>query len=195
MEPITIATSFASIVSLIGQYRSERGAKEKADFNEFIQWLQETQHQDLKELLEINTKATISIKALLNEDRELLLAKIDDLDSALASYASKFEGFSELASAIKPEVVLSAQALSILRQFEASGGSKMIQLKSLGPVQYLFLDGNGQLEIDEPRFIEDDINTLIELGLLRQDYNRKGGSLYVYTRAASKLVASIENDS
>ncbi len=195
MEPITVATSFASIVSLLGQYRSEHGAKKQADFNEFIQWLQESQHQDIKELLEINTKATISIKALLNEDREVLLSRIGELDNALAAYASNLEGFSGLASAINPEVVLSSQAISILRQFEVSGGSKMIQLKSLGPVQYLFLDGNGQLEIEEPRFIEDDINILIELGLLRHDYNSNGESIYVYTRAASKLVGSIENDS
>ena len=191
MEPITAATSFASIVSLVGQYRAERSAMELVDFNDFIKWLQETQHQELKKLLEINTKATISIKALLNEDRELLLDKINSLDNALAAYASKFEGFYDLASAISPEAVLSGQALNVLKQFEASGASKMIPLKSTGPIAFLFLDGSGQLEIEEPRFIEDDINTLIDLGLLRHDYTSKGESLYVYTRAASKLVESI----
>lgn len=195
MEPITAATSFASIVSLLGQYCSDHGAKEQTDFNDFIKWLQETQHQDLKELLEINTKATIGIKALLNEGRELLLEKINNLDNALAAYASILEGFSDLASAINPEVVLSSQALSILRQFETSGGSTMIQHKKIGgPIGFLFLDGNGQLEIEEPRFIEDDINILVELGLLRHDYNSNGESLYVYTRVASKLVTSINND-
>lgn len=191
MEPITVAASFASIVSLVGQYRAERGSTDQANFNDFIQWLIETQHQDLKELLEVNTKATISIKALLNQDREILLDRINSLDNALSAYASNLEGFSELASAINPEAILSAQALNVLRQFESSGASKMIQLKTTGPIAYFFMDGTGELEIEEPRFIEDDINVLVEIRLLRHEYNSSGSSIYVYTRAAHKLVGDI----
>jgi len=195
MEPITLASSFATIVSLLGQFCSERSAESQAGFSEFSQWLIETQHQDLKKLLELNTNATISIKALLDQDKDILLDRINKLDNALASYASSLEGFSELAGAINPEAVLSSQALDVLRQFEKSGASKLIRLKTTGPISFLFLDANGELEIEEPRFIEDDLSTLIDLGLLREDYNSNGDTLYVYTRAASRLVNERKNDS
>ena len=188
MEPITLASSFATIVSLLGQFRSERSAESQAGFNEFNQWLNETQHQDLKKLLELNTSATISIKALLNQDKDILLDRINKLDNALASYASSLEGFSELAGAINPEAVLSSQALDVLRQFEESSASKLTRLKTTGSIRFLFLDANEELEIEEPRFIEDDLSTLVDLGLLRKDHNSNGDTLYVYTRAASRLV-------
>lgn len=45
------------------------------------------------------------------------------------------------------------------------------------------------LEITEQRFVEDDLNTLVEYGLLRHDYNPKGDNIYIFTRAASRLVS------
>lgn len=195
MEPLSAATSFATIVSLVGQFRAERSAKEQANFNEFMQWLQETQHKELKDLLEINTKATISIKAILNQDRNLILERINNLDKALTAYASGLEGFSTLGDALHPDAILSEQALDILRQFEVSGASKILQLNASNEIVFLFMDGSGQLEISEPRFIEDDLSTLVELGLIRHDYNSKGENIYLYTRAGSRLVGNSKKDS
>lgn len=188
-----IAESFATIVSLLGQYRAEKGNQAKLEYEDFMEWLVTTNHTEIKSLLELNTKATISIKALLNQDHKIFKQKLDKIDSALTSFASAIDGFSELANSVNPNAVLSEQALSILKQFQESGASKALELKVMGGPQYLFIDADGGLEMSEPRFISDDFYILIELGLLRQDYNSKGDNLYVFTRAAERLVSN--NDS
>ena len=196
MEPLTTATTFAALVGLIGQFRDEKSGQAQIDFNEFLEWLVKTQHEDLKVLLETNAKATIGIKAILNEDREVLLSKLESMDNALSSFASGIKGFSEIAKAINPNTLLSKQAISLLCQFDASQGSKLLEGHYVGGMRLHILDGNGgAIEVKEPRFIEDDLRTLIELGLLRQDYNSNGDNLYIYTRSASELVKSIESDS
>lgn len=53
----------------------------------------------------------------------------------------------------------------------------------------MFLETSGSLDIPEPRFAEDDFAVLVELGLLRQDYNSQGNTLYIFTRAAHQLVS------
>ena len=45
IEPITAATAFATIISLIGQYRSEQSGTEQRDFDDFQLWL-ENNHQN-----------------------------------------------------------------------------------------------------------------------------------------------------
>jgi len=46
------------------------------------------------------------------------------------------------------------------------------------------------MNISDHRFLEDDLKTLVELGLLRHDLNGKGQNLYIFTRSASELVKS-----
>ncbi len=196
MDPLSTASAFATIVGLIGQFRGEKSGGKQSDFNDFLEWLIKTQHEDLKLLLETNTRATIGIKALLNEDREVILQKLESLDIALSSFASGISGFAEVAEAINPDSSLSKQAIAILCQFDKSGGSKLLESHNSSGMALLILDGSsGNIEIQEPRFIEDDLRSLVELRLLRHDYNSKGDNLYIYTRSAAQLVNSINTNS
>ena len=184
-----IAESFATIAGLLGQYRSERSGKAQLEYNDFMEWLAKANHTQTKELLEINTNATMYIKALLNQDHEVFKQKLDKIDAAITAFASTIEDFGSLAKAVNPGSILSEQAISILRQFQNSGESKAIELKVMGGTEYMFIDSSGNLQIDEPRFVEDDLRTLLEYGLLRHEYNSKGDNLYIFTRAASRLVS------
>lgn len=187
-----VAESFAAIVALIGQFRSEKASQEQAGFGEFMEWLTKINHEEIKDLLLLNTKATIGIKAILNQDRNIVLDQLQRIDGALASFSSKFDGFSDLATALKPSSSLSKQAISILIQFENSKASKALEMKMLGGCLYQFLDGEGgQIDIDEQRFVEDDFKTLVELGLLRHDYNSKDSNLYIFTRQGASLVSEV----
>lgn len=188
-----IAESFATVVGLLGQYRSEKGAQSQLEYNDFMEWLSKANHTEVKGLLELNTSATIYIKALLNQDHEIFKQKLEKIDSALTAFASTVEGFSELAQAVNPDALLSEQAVSILEQIQESGATKVIELKMMGGTEYIFIETSGNIEITEPRFVEDDLKTLVEYGLLRHDYNSKGDNLYISTRAASRLVC--ENNS
>ncbi len=194
MEPIMLATSFATIVSLLGTYKAEGRAIEGDEFQDFMQWLIETNHADIKNLLEINTQATIGIKALLNQDRELLFQKLGAIDEVLSLIASRIDGFGEVTTALHPNIEISEQAVSVLRQLVDSEGDKFLKSGAIGrgPI-FLILGGKGgQIEYTESQFIEDDLNTLINIGLLNQDYNSKGDPLYVVTRAAVKFLAALQ---
>lgn len=195
MDAITAATLFSNIVALVGQFRTEKGELNKADFNEFLLWLTETQHHELKNIVESNLKTSIGVKALLTEKYDVLAKKLECIDSALVSFASTFEGFADLGQGLKPKAALSEQALSILQQFEASQASKILESHvSQEGLILLCIDGNGgQIEISDKRFIEDDLKGLVELGLLRHEYSPKGNNLYIFTRTASKLVNEMQS--
>lgn len=196
MDPLSIASAFATIVGLIGQFRGERSSQNQSTINDFLQWLMESNHRGLKELLENNTKASEGINSILQEDRELFLGKLESINSALLSFASGISGFSSVAEAINPNAMLSDQAISILTQFEDREASKILEVHSLQDMGLLFLDGKGgAIEIDEPLFIEDDLKILVELNLLRHDLNSSGDNLYIFTRAASGLIKSIKTNS
>lgn len=192
MEPISIATAFASIVGLLGQFQASRGSADQADYKEFLQWLVDSNHEEVKSLIETNTKTAIGIKALLNQNHDVLLQKLDALDSALSSFGSLIPGFSDISSGLYPSGgQLSEQAKQLLTQFQNTGASKVLEYHTLDGVSLKYLDGKErEMTISDPRFLEDDLKTLVELGLLRQDYNEKGDNLYIFTRTASELVQS-----
>ena len=192
MELVSGATAFASIVGLLGQFQASRGSKGQADFNEFLQWLMDSNHEEIKSLIEGNARTLVGIKALLNQNHDVLLQKLDALDCALSSFGSLIPGFSDISGGLYPEGgQLSAQAKDILSQFQASGASKILELHTYDGVDLMYLDGNeSEMNISEHRFLEDDLKRLVELGLLRQDLNGNGQNLYIFTRSASERVKS-----
>ncbi len=184
-----LISAFTTVVSLIGQFRSERSGLAAADFNEFLIWLAEANHSELKTLVEQNSRKVIGIKALLNEQYEVFHERLEMLDSALAAYASSLPGFSDLTEGLKPQAAISDQALKILQEFDSSGASKFIVEDSLDDiVALLYLDADDGIAIEDVRFLEDDLNTLVNLQLLRHGHNSRGEVIYHLTRAASSLV-------
>ena len=193
MDPLTAATTFATVISLIAEFKSQRVASGDDEFEDFQSWLAETRHEELANLLRQNVNTTLSIKALLAVDRRTLEERLEMLDRSLAGIASTLDGFNQLADALRPDAQLSTQALSIIRQFHHAKASRALQLQIIsatGPI-FHFMDGNqGAIEFSEPQFIEDDLQSLVALGLLRTDYNSSGRLVYVFTRAAAALVSN-----
>jgi len=197
MDPLTGATVFATAVSLISQFRAEQGITKKVETEEFMSWLAENRHESIKELLESNTNTTISVKALLSVNHEELIQRLESLDNALAIYASGVPELSDLANGLRPNNILSEQAISIVKQLDESGGSKILEAQKRGCIFLLITNGSkgskGQIDIVDQRFIEDDLNTLVEYGLFRHDCNSMGDNLYLLTRSASRYVASLNS--
>ena len=194
---MTAASSIATLVSLLGQFRGERQTAKEEDYKEFLNLLDETRHKELKTLIESNMQASNSIKMILSEDRSVLLEKLESLDNALAQFASGLEGFSQLVNVVRPTARLSSQAISILRQVEEVGGMYILESRTIriGGGLDLHIRGGSRsvtIAIEEQRFIEDDIRTLIELNLLRLDYTSQGNKKYIFTRVASDLVKSMK---
>ena len=189
MDPITSAASFATIVSLLSDFVSQRSAAESKSFDEFMAWLSDSRHEELRRLLQSNAATAVGVKAILNESRQDILEQLAHLDKSLASLASGIDLYRNIAGSIHPDSLLSDQAISFLSQFYDSGASKALEGKTMDGILLLFLDGkHGSVEISEPRFIEDDLDTLLSLGLLGLTHNGKGERIFKFTRAAAQLV-------
>lgn len=192
MDPLTAATTLATIVGLIGQFKGERSERDDGDFKVFLEWLLENQHEQLVELLNENQAASQGLESLIREDNAIVLEKLEALNSALTIFASSIGGLSVVAKALNPNSVLSDQALSILSQFESAGASKILESHSMDGPSYMFLNGkSGEIEFSEEQFLEDDFRVLCEYGLLRQDYNSQGTTMFRYTRSASNLIKNL----
>lgn len=187
MDPIT---AFATIVSLLADFVAHRNANDGKSFDEFMAWLSEQRHDEIRSLLELNTNTTIGIKALLGENQREILERLQSLDRQMASFAAGFDSYRSLAQAAHPTAALSPQAISLLEQFYDSGASKILQLQMDGATGLLIIDGpsNGDLQVSDPRFVQDDLTALVEMGLLDLDHNGHGDRMYLFKRTAARLV-------
>lgn len=191
------ATAFATIISLLADFKSGRDASSSKDFDIFLEWLIKNNHDDVVNLLEFNTQTTIGIKILLNKNNNVLLDRLSKIDNLLAAIVSNIDGFSDLAQGLKRESVVSDQAVNILRQMEDKQASTILELQIVGAekTEYIIMDKcGGSIQYEEPRFIEDDLSTLVELHLMRHNLNSKGANQYKITRAASKYINMIDAD-
>ena len=192
MEPLSTTTALASIIGLIGQFKTGRDSAKSQDYNEFMQWLAESNHAELKSLIEANHGTTISIKAIFNQSQEALSESLGRIDNALAAITTALTGFGDLSKSIHPNAVLSEQAIWILKQIEERQASKVLLEQRRGVAIFLVVDGNGRSFIaPEPRYIDGDMRALCDAGLLIAGSNPKGIPQWTFTRQASAFVASM----
>lgn len=189
LDPMTAATIFATIVSLLSSFKGENRAQDDDEYRTFMNWLEETRQEEVLEEIERNRDLSQAIKNLIEQNQDQVLQKLESINKAVFKIASHIEGFSEITNALNKNLQLSEQAWSILKQLDGSGGSFFLELKTIGGCSFQIMDGNGgMLEINEIRFIEDDLQTLVGLGLLIPDSNKSGYRLWRITREAANLV-------
>ena len=188
MEPLTLATSFATIVGLLNVFKSQADAREAKDLNQFLDWLQRHRHDQLVNLIQDNQQLAASLVPLIEGQHEEVMAQLARLNDLLSSLARHVAGFTPLVEASHSATMISDQAVSILHQMNAARASRCLEIRSQGGIVYEMLDGtHGRLTITDERFIEDDLATLCEFGLLRLDYNATGGRIFIITRAGASL--------
>lgn len=189
IDGLTEASAFGSIIGLITNFKGERRAKEDEEYKVFLQWLEETRQNSILEEINENRDLAKSIQNLLEQNHDTLLEKLDQINSAVFKIASSVNDFKDLAKAISNNAGISDQAMSILAQLLDSEGSFFVESKMIGGTLLHILDGKGgMVQIDEPRFVESDLQFLTELGLLILDYTTKGSRKWTLTREAVGLV-------
>lgn len=191
MDPLTFASSFATIVGLLGTYRAEKRSAEAASLAEFLEWLRGHGFEELPAEIQRNNRAASSIEAMMRENSEVLLQRLERIDRMVASLASHFEGIGQLALALRAADSLSEPAMSALRQMEAAGVDAF-WISYAGGRAPLLETMTGRFEYGEPRFLEVDLATMSELGLLRPDRTSRGEPLYRLTRTASNFVRDMQ---
>ncbi|MEJ1367987.1 MAG: hypothetical protein RPU34_12015 [Candidatus Sedimenticola sp. (ex Thyasira tokunagai)] len=183
---------FAQLVGLLSAYSSGKQADEILSITEFLQWLTEHNHAEIREIVEQNQSTLISIKALLNSGVDTINQKLDGISEQIAVLATRSNGIEELAASFAKESI-SDQAIEILALMEESETEFFLLSQSMGSKnQTLILAPGPNYTCKESRFLKDDLELMTGLELLILDYNSQGNPMYYFTRAASKLVASMK---
>lgn len=190
---MTAATAFATTISLLADFIARRDANRATTLDEFLAWLAEHRHDQIRAMLEQNISTTIAIKALLGESRQQILDRLESLDRTLARFAAGFDSYRELAIAVRPDSILSDQAMSLLDQLNDLGASKFLLVTYLDGTKSLpVVDGRGEdLTFNDPRFLEDDLAVLCEMDFLSSGRNSRGDILYSFRRAGAQFVEKI----
>ncbi len=184
-----LITAFVSLVGLLAIWKGERSGIKSQDMQQFLEWLRRHDHEQLLNLIQTNTEIGTAIQSLLENQHEEVLQRFTKLDATLASVASRISGFEGLALAMRTQPVISEQAFSILAQMNTIGTSALLEVRTREGLTFIPADrhGPGNVTIAEPRFIEDDMMVLVELGLLRLDYGSKGSRIFRITREGAAL--------
>ena len=188
MDAITLANSFATIVGLLVTFQS---SKEDADTVDFMEWLRENNHSNTAAIIENNTELQKQLSVFMSQNHNDIISQLSTLNDSMVSLASHMYGISGIASKFNDSCGLSDQALSVLREFENSGGEYIWKLKSLGGTEYS-IDASQNLNISEPRFIEDDLKTMTELNLLTHEITNQDYHRYRITRYAIEYIRAID---
>ena len=125
-------STFATIIGLMSNFMSERRAVSDDEYKEFILWLENKRHKTLVEEINSNHLLGVGIKNLLKQSQEAVISKLESLNKTILLMSSKIDGFNEIAQAIEPNLEISDQAISIVKQLEESGGSVFLEIKTLG---------------------------------------------------------------
>ena len=184
---------FATIVGLLCNFMAERRAGSDDDYKEFIEWLNAKRHNDIVELISSNAQLGLRVKSLLSENHDQVMGKLTWLCDAMSVLSSQVSGLKDIVEITSPNISISPQSVSILRQLVNSGSSAFMEIKMAGSAVYQTIDGDVKwIDVEEPRFIDDDLNTLCSLGLLSHRLGSKSSSVYGITRAAVAYVEQLE---
>ena len=191
IDPLTAANTLATIVQLVGMFKQEHQDAKDANHQKFIEWLQYHRHEDVKNIICNTAVIQAEVTNLLRQDTATILAKLEVMNSTLATLASRIDGFQGLSKSLMPDAELSEQAISILRQAVASTSTTFVYEEDAA--SGFFEDQGDSLTFSEPKFVSDDMNILERCGLISQ---RDGGSdafkIYGITRAGTKYIEVID---
>jgi hypothetical protein len=173
---------------LLGVFNAERRAGETATIDQYVQWLRSHQHEQLANLILDNAELARSIQDLIANQHDEVMAKLRSLDRVLSEVASHIIDFKPIADAMAVQSRLSDQAIQILHQLNEAEASRFMELKISGGTSFQIWDGKrGVINMGDVRFIEDDLATLCDLGLLMPDFGTGGDRFFTITRAGAAV--------
>ena len=190
MDPLALTGAFATIVGLLANFKSERSS---ANLEEFMSWLREQHQEKLAQAIGQNKELASELASLLATKHEELVARLSSLNEQIARVAGQIEGFSGIARLLGQQPALSQQARSVLKQIVESGANFVMEHKlSTGkPTEFIFMGGAaGQVQYGEPKFINEDLELLVTMGLLRLELTSKGTRKFSPTRAGVEHLRS-----
>ncbi len=191
MDAITLANSFAAMVGLLVSFQSTR---DETNLSDFLEWLRENNNANTAHIIENNTELQQQLSIFINQNHDEVMIQLSTLNNLMVSIASRMDGLSGLASTFEFENGLSDQAIDVLRQFANSNSKSMYRCETTdGQVDYLLI-GAKSIEYDESRFIDADVQSLVENRLIVKEHSPSDDAVYGITRQATAFINSLKND-
>ena len=190
MDPLT---SFVTIVSLLAAFESS--SQGRNDIKEFKDWLNENNYAYMTAIIDNNESLHQDLSLFMNQNHDQVMSQLATLNDLMVSIASHMQGLGNIASSFAPNSGLSEQAVDVLRQFVESGSVRIlhIQTQSYEGIDNIYSLDNGGIEYSEQRFIEADIDSLVNAGLITMTKGNNGGGIYRITRQAVSFIDAIDS--
>ena len=186
--------AFATIVSLLASFQS--GREGKKDIEEFKNWLNENNYGYMTAIIDNNESLQQDLTSFMNQNHDQVMAQLSTLNNLMVSLASHMQGLGGIASSFDTNNGLSDQAIDVLRQFVKSSGVEMRHLQTWsyeGQSNIYYLD-DSEVDYNEPRFIEADVDGLVHAGLITLTRGSKGSAIYKITRQAVRFIDAVDNN-
>jgi hypothetical protein len=200
MDPLTLASTLATLVQLLGQFKDERQTAEvetDATIDEYLEWLRRNNHEQLVGLINNHIELSQSLEELIQGQHSELLSKLGQIGDAIGQVSAQVQAIAKGSDASPRSAELSPQAISMLRQMAEANATSLLELKSMRGTQFRLRDANGKslrdLNVEDQRFIDDDLATLDELGLLALEFTDQGYRRFRLTRAGASVGESQQN--
>lgn len=190
-----LSSGLPQIVGLLATFYSIKN--DNAGLDEFKEWLIETNNEYAIKIIENHHQLQDGLSVMMNANHDENMAQLYQLTDLIGDIANKIESSAKLGSSYKTNPELSEQAISVLRQFVESGSSTIYHMKLNSgrglPHQYT-LNGTGEnIQYDEPKFIEEDIESLVSKELITKTLGSKGGKTYNITRRAVAFIKTLDD--
>jgi hypothetical protein len=189
MIDLSTASALGTVAGLIGQFVSSRkdsaSAQNVSEGEAFLIWLNEHDHKEVTDSLRNSQESLDYIEAMLEQGAQQLESQLKHLESLLTMVLSADPHMRSLSQSFGL-TVLSDQARSILSQFVRSGAIKFYVVTPLNKHVRLLPDGlvHKEFKYNEPRYLQDDLDKLVNAGLVTRTKSDSGHVEFTITRAA-----------
>ena len=191
MDAITLANSFAAIVGLLVTFQSTR---DQANISDFLEWLRENNNENTAIVIENDIELQRQLSAFIGQNHDEVMSQLSKLNNLMVSVASRMDGLSGLASTFELNNSLSDQAIGVLRQFVNSKSKSIYRVETIdGEVNYLLMS-DGNIEYDDSRFIDADVQSLVDNKLITKEALSSNDFSYGITRQAVTFIESLKID-
>jgi hypothetical protein len=191
MDAITLAGSFASIVGLLVSFQSIR---DEANISDFLEWLRENNNTNTAHIIENNAELQQQLSIFISQNHDEVMMQLSTLNNLMVSIASRMDGLSGLALKFNDTYGLSDQAINVLHQFVNSKSKSIYRVETIdGEVNYLLMS-DGNIEYDDSRFIDADVQSLVDNKLITKEALSSNDFSYGITRQAVTFIESLKID-
>lgn len=184
------------LIGLLSAWKQDRTATSDDQFQDFMIWLENHNFHELSRKIFESEEVNRELHALLSLSIGEINGKLDAIALAIGGLTAQIDGLNSLDRAVfADKSTLSTQAREILKLF-ADRKNDTTMLFTGGGIHgenlLVFFPSQFAVTMDEPRFLENDLEDLLAAGLIMlSDYSNSGNPIYSMTRPGAQLAKSL----